>query len=97
MSTTSTVTTSVVRDQIPSNNIDLLNHICILVLTRGDGTPFDAFCIQEEDIIKICVWLGHTYTKGELRYLALESVILFHSVDDMLVMVQEGCQSNDFA
>ena len=51
MSTMSTVTASVVRDQIPSNDIDLLNHTCILVLTRGDGTPFGAAFIQEEDII----------------------------------------------
>ena len=57
MSTMSTATALVLRDQIPSDDIDLLNHMCILVLTRGDGTLFDAASIQEKDIVKICVWL----------------------------------------
>ena len=47
---------------------------------------FDATSIQEEDIIEICVWLGHTHPKGVLRHSAMESVILFHSADDMLVV-----------
>ena len=59
MSTTSTVTALVVRDQILNDKVDLLNSMCILVLTRGNGTPFNATSIQEEDIIEICVWLGH--------------------------------------
>ena len=86
MSTTSTVTASAARNQIPSDNIDLLNHTCILVLTRGDGTPFDEASIQEKDIIEICVHLGHTHPKGVLRYLAMESAMLLHSADNMLVM-----------
>ena len=68
MSTTSMATASAARVEIQSDVIDLPNHTCILVLTRGDGTPFDAASIQEEDIIKICVWLGHTHPKGVLRY-----------------------------
>ena len=82
----STATTLVARDQIPSDDIDLLNHTCILVLTRGDGTLFDATSIEEEDIIKICVQLGHTPPEGVKRYSAMESVMLFHSADDMLVI-----------
>ena len=61
--------------------------MCILVMNRGNGTPFDATSIQEEDIIEICIWLGHTHPKGVLWYSAVESVALFHSVDEMLVMV----------
>ena len=60
--------------------------MCILLLTRGDGTPFDATFIQEEDIIKICIWLGHTHPKGVLQYSAVKLVVLFHSADKMLVM-----------
>ena len=60
MSTTSTATALVAQDQIPSDEVDFLNHICILVLTRGDGTLFDATSIQEEDIVEICIQLGHT-------------------------------------
>ena len=87
MSTTSIVTASEARDETPSDDVDLHNHMCILVLIRGDGTLFHATYIQEEDIIEICVQLGHTHPEGVLRYLAMESVVLFHSVDDMLVLV----------
>ena len=89
MSTTSIATTSAARDQIPSDYIDLLNCTCIWVLTRGDGIPFDATSIQEEDIVVICVCLGHTHPEGVLRYFAMEYVMLFHSADDMLVAAQE--------
>ena len=58
----------------------------ILVLTRGNSTPFDAASIQEEDIIEICVWLEHTHPKGVLWYLAVELVMLFHSADKMQVV-----------
>ena len=85
MSTTSTVTASVARDQIPSDGVDLLNCMYILVLNRGDGTLFDAASIQEEDIIKICAQLGCTHPEGVLRYSAMELVMLFHSAGDMLV------------
>ena len=58
--------------------------MCILVLNRDNGTPFDATSIQEEDI-KICIWLGHTHPEGVLQYSAVESVVLFHSMDEILV------------
>ena len=58
----------------------------ILVLTRGDGTPFDAASIQEEDIIEICIWLGHTHPKDVLWYLVVKSVVLFHSADKIQVV-----------
>ena len=87
MSAMSTVTVLVARDHIPSYNVDLINCKCILVPTRGDGTPFDATSIQEVDIVKICVQLGCTHPKGVLRYSTMESVMLFHSADEMVVRV----------
>ena len=60
--------------------------MCILALTTGDGTLFDAASIQEEDIIKICVQLGHTHPKGVLWYSVVKSVMLFHSMDKMQVV-----------
>ena len=53
MSTTSVTTASAARDCIPSDVADLSNHMCIFILTRGNGIPFDACSIQEEDIIEI--------------------------------------------
>ena len=81
MSTTSTVTTAVAHDHIPGDKVELLHHICVLVLTRGDGTPFDVASIQEEDIIELCIELGHTHPKGVLCYSVTESLVLFHSMD----------------
>ena len=82
----STATALAARDQIPSDEMDLISCMYILVLTRGYGTPFDATSLQQEDIIEICVWLGHTHPKGVLRYSTAELVMLFHSADDILVM-----------
>ena len=75
MSTTSTVTASVAQDQIPNDEVDLLNHMCILVLTRGDGTLSDAASIQEEDIVEICIQLGHTQPESVLCYSVVKSVM----------------------
>ena len=86
MSTTSTLTTSVARDHIPSNVVDLSNCMYILILTMGDGTPFDASSIQEEDVIKICICLGHTHPEGMLQYSTIMSVMLFHTMDELQVM-----------
>ena len=85
MPTTSSVTASVAQDWIPNDKVDLLNCMCILALNRGDGTPFDTAFIQEEDIIEICVQLGHTPPKGVVQYSVVKSVVLFHSMDEMLV------------
>ena len=85
MSATSTVTTLVAHNCIPGDEVELLNHTCVLALTGGDGTLFDAASIQEEDNIEICIQLGQTHPKGVLQYSAVKSVILFHSTDEMLV------------
>ena len=57
--------------------------MCVLTLTKKDGTPFDVTSVQEEDIVEICVWLGCTHSLGVLCYTEVESIILFWSVDDM--------------
>ena len=85
-STTSTVTTSVACDCIPGDDVELLNHMCVLVLTRCNGTPFNATSIQEEAIIELWVELGQTNPKCVLWYLAVESVVLFHFMDIILVV-----------
>ena len=55
----------------------------LFVLTRQDSTPFYTTSVSEEDIMEICVRLGHTHPMGVLHYLAMESVALFHSTEDM--------------
>ena len=48
-----------------------------------DGTPMDASSISEEDILELCVKQGHTCPLGVLRYLAMESIILFSTAEDL--------------
>ena len=86
MSTRSTVTTLVACNHIPGDEVELLNCMCVLVLTRGDGTLFNATSIQEEEIIELCIILGWTHPKDVLWYLVVELVVSFHSADKMLVM-----------
>ena len=77
----------VAHNCIPGNEDELLICMCVLVLTRGDGTPFGATSIQEKDIIELCIQLDQTHTQDVLQYSVVELVILFHSTDEMLVMV----------
>ena len=56
-----------------------------ILLTKGDGTPFDASSTLEEDVIEICIQLGHTHPKGVLQYLVIELVMLFHTVDKLQI------------
>ena len=86
MSTTSTATALVAQDQITNDKVDLLNHMCILILARCNGTPFDATSTLEDDIIEICIQLGCTHLKGVLWYSAIKSLVLFHSADELQVM-----------
>ena len=87
MSSASTVTASVACNCIPGNEVELPSCMCILVLIRNDGTPFNATSIQEEDIVELCIQSGQTHPKGVLWYTVVGLVVLFHSVDEMLVMV----------
>ena len=80
------MTALVARDHIPSDIADLSNHMCIFMLTKGNGTPFNASSILKEDIIEICILLGHTHPKGVLQYSAIESVMLFHTTDELHIM-----------
>ena len=43
----------------------------------------DASSILEEDIVEICIQKGHTHPLGVLCYLAMESIILFGTTDDL--------------
>ena len=57
--------------------------MCILILMKRDGTPFDVTSVLGEDIIKICVRLGYTHPVGVLCYSVMELIVLFQSADNM--------------
>ena len=80
----SMVTTSAAGDHTLGDDSELLNHMCVLAIARNDGTPLDAASMQEEDIIKLCAEVGWAHPKGVLWLLAMESVIVFQSSEEML-------------
>ena len=43
----------------------------------------DASSVTEEDIIEICIKVGHIHPLGVLHYSTTGSVVLFHSTDDL--------------
>ena len=75
--------TALGRDQVPSDDPHLKTKICIFIVTRKGGTLLDVTFVSEEDIIKICVTLGHTHPLGVVWYLVTESVALFHTTEEM--------------
>ena len=79
----STTSASAARDNIPKDVVDLSNHMYIFILTRGDATLFNASSILEQDVIEICIWLGHTHPEGVPWYSAIELVMLFHMADEL--------------
>ena len=77
MSTISTATASAAHDHTLGDDSKLLNHICVLGIARGDGTPLDATSVQEEDIVELCVEVGQVPPKGVLQFSVTESIIVF--------------------
>ena len=82
MSTTSSATASG-RDHVPSDESNLKSRICLFVITRKDGTPLNATSVTDEDIVEMCVKMGHTHPLDVLHYSAMDSVALFHSTEEM--------------
>ena len=82
MSVTSSTTAS--RDwEVPSTDIVFRDRLCLVAITRRDGTPMDASSISEENIVEICIKKGHTHPLGVLHYSTMESVVLFHTTDEL--------------
>ena len=61
MSTASMATTSAEMDLTLVDDPTIANWICILVATRGSGTPLGPTSFGEEDAIKLCVGLGQEH------------------------------------
>ena len=81
MSITPSATAS--RDwEVPSADI-FQGRLCLISITRRDGTPMDASSISEEDIVEICITKGHTHPLGVLHYSPMESIILFSTAEDL--------------
>ena len=55
----------------------------MVTITRGDGTPFDASSILEEDIIEICIRQAHIHPLGVLQCSMMESVGFHQNIEDL--------------
>ena len=82
MSTISSATASS-REHIPSDESNLKSRMLLFVVTQKDGILLDATSVTKEDIIKMCVKMGHTHPLGVLCYSATELVTMFCSTEDM--------------
>ena len=71
------------RDQEVPPTVSFHDRLCLLSVTRRDGTPMDVFSISEEDIVEICITKGHTCPLGVLHYLPMESAILLSTMEDL--------------
>ena len=80
---TSSSATSLGRDPVPTNNSTLKARMCVFIIICKDGTLFDVTSVTEEDIVQLCVRLGHTHPLGVLQYSATELVALFHMAEEM--------------
>ena len=54
-----------------------------LLVTRKDSTLLDVTSVSEEDIVEICVTLGHTHPLCVLWYSAMELMALFHTTEEI--------------
>ena len=79
---TSSSATALGRDPVPTDNPTLKVRMCVFIIMHKGGTAFDVTSIIEEDIMQICMMLGHPL--GVLWYLATELAALFCMVEEML-------------
>ena len=80
---TSSSATASGRDQVPSDNPHLKTRRCVFIVTKKDGTLLNVTSVSEEDMVEICMALGHTHPLGVLQYSAMELVALFHTTEEM--------------
>ena len=81
---TSSKATALGRDPVTTDDPSLKTWMCIFIVTYKDGTPFEVTSIMEEDIVQLCMTLGHIHPLGVLQYSAAESVVLFCMAEEML-------------
>ena len=75
--------TALGRDQVSSDDPHLKTRMCVFIVTRKDGTLLNVTSVSEEDIIEICVALGHTHPLGVFWYLAMDRTALFCTTEEM--------------
>ena len=80
---TSSSATASGRDPVPNDDPTFKARLCVFIIMQKDGTPFDVTSVTEEDIVQLCVTLGHTHPLGVLQFFATELVALFWMAEKM--------------
>ena len=80
---TSSSATALGRDPVPNNNPTFKARMCVFIIMQKDGTLFDVTSVTEEDIVQLCMTLGHSHPLGVLQFLATELVALFCMTEEM--------------
>ena len=84
MSTTSTATTSDMHNATLGDAHDLVNHVCILVATQGNGTVFSPNSFQEEDWMELYMGLGQAHPDSVFQMLGNKALVAFCSIAKMI-------------
>ena len=63
---TSSSATALGRDPVPTNDSTLKARMCVFIVMHKDGTLFDVTSVTDEDIVQICMTLGHIHPLGVL-------------------------------
>ena len=71
------MTTLVVHDLTLGNENEIVNPMCILAATQGDGTLLYPDSFQKEDTVELYVGLGQAHLEGVLWLLETELVLVF--------------------
>ena len=77
-------TASADMDPPLGDDTQIMNQICILSATWGDGTPLCTTSFKEEDMVKLCVGLGQDHPEGVLQLSDTETVLAFQYGSDMM-------------
>ena len=80
---TSSSATALGTDPVQTDDPTLKARMCVFIIMQKDGTPFDVTSVMEEDIMQLCMTLGHTHPLGVLQFLATELVALFRMAEEM--------------
>ena len=84
MSTVSMVTTLGEMDLTLGDDTKIVNQICILAATQGDGIPLCPTSFQGEDATKLCIGLSQEHPEDVLWLLDTETVLIFQCDSEMI-------------
>ena len=84
LSTASTTIALAVHDLILGDEHEMVNHVCILAATQGDGNLLCSDSFQEKDLVELSVGLGQAHLEGVQQLSDTEMVLTFWFSSQMM-------------